>query len=246
MTAIEAIRGSLGSVWAADEAAEGTWVTTACLYPSNASIRVLVRGGSELFVVSDEAGAIHEVTSSGLAFPSPDRRIRHIVRRQGLKIKNGVIYSPDVPSQALGAVITLVANTSKEAAHWGYEHSQFSSSKNFREELLQMIDTMAGRMVEHNAFLIGASNKQHRFEHVIRRDRNRITVIDPVMNDPSSINAKVVAHLDIRQKLGNTLRQRLIYDDRIQWMAADINLLKVGATPVPFSGIREVLPKLVA
>jgi hypothetical protein len=246
MTFVDTLRESLGILCSVDKVGEGAWVTTTCLYPSNASIRVLVRGRFESFVVSDEAGAVHDVTSSGVAFPDPDRRIRHIVRRHGLKIEDGVVYSPMVPSAALGPVIALVANASKEAAHWGYDHLQTTTSRNFREELARLVDFLVGARVEHDAYLVGASNKPHRFEHVIRLTENRLLVIDPVMNDASSINSRVVAHLDIRNNFQKSLRQRLVYDDNVKWSAADINLLKVGATPLPFNGISDVLPKLVA
>lgn len=245
MTACELIRNAFRTLADCQPSEDGACVATHCLYPSNSWVRVRVRGRADEFVVSDEGGAVEEVTSIGLAFPEAERRIKRIARKQGLKVSKGRIYSPPVNKEGLHAAIILVANISKEAAHWGVEHMGFPALRNFREELTRLIDRMVGHEIQHDAHLIGASNKEHRFEHVIRL-HERLILIDPVMNDASSINAKVVAHLDLRQTMRANLDQRLVYDDRATWQAADLNLLKVGATPVPFSQMPDVLPRLVA
>jgi hypothetical protein len=245
MTAHESIREAIRALVRCEQAEDGAWVVTHCLYPSNSWVRVRVRGRADEFVVSDEGSAVDEVTSLGLSFPDAERRIRRIARKQGLKVADGVIYSPAVNAEGLHAAIILVANVSKEAAHWGVEHMGFPALRNFREELTRLIDGLIGHEIQHGAPLIGASNKTHRFEHVIRLP-SRLVLIDPVMNDASSINAKVVAHLDIRHAAHGNLDQRLVYDDRAKWLASDLNLLRVGATPVPFSEMPDVLSRLVA
>jgi len=247
MTMQDTVRRAVRTVVRCDRAHDGVWVTTHCLYPSNSSVRVLVRGEADEFVVSDEGGAVDEVISLGLAFPDAERIIRRMARRQGLKVAKGQVYSPSVGVDGIGAAVILVANVSKEAAHWGVDHMGFSTPRNFRVELTKLIDGLVGPEIVHeqDGHLVGASNKPHRFEHMIRLS-GRIILIDPVMNDASSINAKVVAHLDVRGAEHRNLDQRLVYDDEAKWLAADLNLLRVGATPVPFSQMPEVLPRLVA
>jgi hypothetical protein len=247
MTMQDAVRKAVRTMARFDRAHNGVWVTTHCLYPSNSWVRVLVRGEANEFLVSDEGGAVDEVTSIGLAFPDAERSIRRMARRQGLKVAKGQIYSPSVGVDGIGAAVILVANVSKEAAHWGVEHMGFGTPRNFRVELTKLIEGLVGCGIQHqqDGHLVGASNKPHRFEHVIRLS-SRLILIDPVMNDASSINAKVVAHLDVRHAEHLNLDQRLVYDDQAKWLAADLNLLRVGATPVPFSQMPEVLPRLVA
>ncbi len=44
----------------------GFHVPTQCLYPSNNGVSVVVRGGGDSFIVSDEGGALNEIRGSGI------------------------------------------------------------------------------------------------------------------------------------------------------------------------------------
>ena len=93
-------------------------VSTHCLYPSNGTVSVSVRKHFDSFVVSDDGDAIREAERSGLNIYKIDNRLKHLVKMQGLLVKNGAIYSPPIPLNAIPAVVLLVANASKEAANW--------------------------------------------------------------------------------------------------------------------------------
>lgn len=228
------------------ETEAGVRVATHCLYPSNACVTVLVQGQGEQFVVSDEGGAYDEIASAGIAFAEADKRLRPLVARQGLMVANGVIFSPRVSQGGLAAAIVLVANLSKEAAHWGMSHLRPAAGASFREEMERIIGTFADAKVRRAERLTGASNKQHSFEYALRPGDRRLVLIDPVYNDRSSISSKALAHLDVRSLGDRNIEQRLVYDDRVPWDAADLNLLKVGATPVPLSRLTQVLKGLAA
>lgn len=228
-----------------EETPLGLLVATQCLYPSNAPVAVLIQGRTDEFVVSDDGGAVDQVESAGVPFPDPDRRLKPMLRRKGLKIASGAIHSPRVPPVGLPAAVALVANASKEAAHWGLMHLRPRRARDLASEVKRIIDGFGG-LGRTGELFVGASNKQHAFEFVLRPKPNLVLLIDPVLNDPSSINAKVVAHIDVRQAGNDNVEQRLIYDDEEDWGAADLNLLKVGATPIPLSQFNGVLQRLVA
>jgi hypothetical protein len=80
-----------------------------------------------------------------------------------------------------------------------------------------------------------SSNKAHKFQNVVTLSGGRRLIVDPRSNDASSINARVVANLDVKATNNPTLEQRLIYDDEEAWTAADLNLLQGGAPSIPFS-----------
>ena len=61
-------------------------LSTHCLYPSNATVSVVIKGGLDEFIVSDDGGAIDEIASSGVRDRITDRQIRGMVKRQGLKV----------------------------------------------------------------------------------------------------------------------------------------------------------------
>ena len=68
--------------------------------------------------------------------------------------------------------------------------------------------------------------------------------MDAVSNDASSINARLVANLDVKATNDPMIDQRIVYDDAQRWTAADLNLLQVGATIVPFSQSKHVIPRI--
>jgi hypothetical protein len=69
-------------------------------------------------------------------------------------------------------------------------------------------------------------------------------IIDAVAHDASSINARVVANLDIKSVGDPLIDQRIVYDDQEEWTPADLNLLQVGAPAIPFSRSEEVIYRL--
>ena len=161
-------------------------------------------------------------------------------------MKEGVIYTPPCPIEAVAPSVLLVANASQEIARWMFDHTKVRKARDFREALSIFLQNRFERRLTHNAVLIGQSNKAHRFANVVSLDGGRRLVIDPVTHDTSSINARVVANLDIRSSNESGLIQRIIYDDDEKWSASDLNLLQVGAPAVPFSQSNEVIERVAA
>ena len=74
---------------------DGVLVTTHCMYPSNGLVQVVVRGGTETVVASDEGGAFGEAASAGIPIAEHHKVLVHLIKDQGLLMKEGVIfYSP--------------------------------------------------------------------------------------------------------------------------------------------------------
>ncbi|MCC6780114.1 MAG: hypothetical protein IT537_26355 [Hyphomicrobiales bacterium] len=72
-------------------------------------------------------------------------------------------------------------------------------------------------------------------------------LVDPVINESSSINARVVANLDVKLLGDKKTKQFIIFDDSLKWSASDLNLLRVAQTPiVPFSRADQEFERLAA
>lgn len=223
------------------------WVRTQCLYPSNDSVTVRVEGGNASFVVSDNGGAIEEASSSGVSVTEALRAIGRIASQQGLILSGTQIVSPVVSPEQLSAAIVLVANVSQEVAHWLLSHVRVRLPRNFKKALADLLERSFGEVeLKHQIPIIGASNKAHKFEHVINLASGKRVLIDPVLNDASSINARVVANFDVKQANIDGLDQRIIYDDQDDWKSSDLSLLGMGATIVPFSAAAKVIERLKA
>lgn len=221
-------------------------LTTQVLYPSNGMVRVSLRLQNGKVSASDDGGAVYEAQSAGAFLGGSARSLKHIVAPHGLTFADMAIVSPFVtPESALGVAV-LVANASSEAAHWMYANAKVRPSHNFRQLLADLLLSKYENMVSPNARIIGASSKAHTFPHLVKIRGDRSLLIDPVSNDPSSINARVVANLDVRSANNAGIEQRIVYDDNIPWEAANLNLLEVGAKIVPFSKLDSVIQRLVA
>jgi hypothetical protein len=224
---------------------DGGWrVVTHCMYPSNALVSVTVRGGIQTAVASDEGGAFGEALSAGIAVKNYAAAVSHLLKDQGLLMSDGIIYTPPVTIEATAPSVLLVANASQDLARWMFEHAKVKKARDFRQALSDFLQKRFENRLTHNAVIVGKSNKPHRFANVISLENGRRLVIDPVVRDTSSINARVVANLDVRTANDQGVVQRIVYDDDESWSASDLNLLQVGAPAVPFSRSQEVIERM--
>jgi hypothetical protein len=223
---------------------DGVRVTTHCMYPSNGLVQVTLRGGAETVIASDEGGAVGEALSAGI--PVKDYMLVHLIKDQGLSIKKGVIYTPQIPIEAVSLGILHVANASQEIAHWLYKHVKIKRTRDFKAMLAEFLALAFHDRVSHNAIIIGNSNKPHKFANVVSLPNGRRLIVDPAVHDASSINARIVANLDVKAIRDPLLEQRIVFDDEEDWTPADLNLLQVGATVIPFSRSSEVIRRIAA
>jgi len=210
-------------------------VSTHVLYPSNGTVTVTVRGGEREFCVFDDGAAVSEMISAGLRGPIPDRMLRNRVCNRGLEVSKGVIRCPTIPVEGIPAAILLVANASRDVAEWAIERLPFRVVRNFRDDLAVLLDRYFHDALTKDIPIVGASNKPHKFSYVARMPGERTIIVDPVSNEPASINSRVVAHLDIRNAHNPSVTQFLVYDDSVRWNASDLKLLEIGAPTIPFS-----------
>ena len=222
---------------------DGLRVATHCLYPSNGVVTVVIRGGEDAFIVTDDGGAISEAGAAGFQSRAADKQIRGLLKLYGLKVQNGSIVSPVVERDELVATIMLVANAAKEVAEWSLAHLRFEPRRNFKADLA---DLLARHFTDNDkpASVVGNSNRSYKFEHMIHLNNGRRLIIDPVVNDSSSINARVVANLDVKMAGAPGLEQLIVYDDQVNWSSADLKVLEVGARTVPFSSAESVIKRV--
>ena len=70
-------------------------------------------------------------------------------------------------------------------------------------------------------------------------------VVDAVSKDANSINARVVANLDVKSAEHPKLIQRIVYDDEEDWRADDLTRLQMSCvTLAAFSKSEQVLRRI--
>lgn len=241
MNGLEFVREALSPFPRLEQSAERIAVPTHCLYPSNAGVTVFVSGGPNGAIVSDDGGAIDELSTHNRMVPDPDRFLRRFCRPAGLKSERGKIYSPAVVSDQLISAVILVANASAMAAHYGFENIKLRHRRDLRQELRNILErNFAKDRIETERELAGKSTRAYRFDRVVRINQNHLLVIDAVLPDPNSINSHAIAHIDLRQLEDENIVQRMVYDDQEEWRSADLNLLQMAAPLVPISGLEPV------
>jgi hypothetical protein len=231
---------------ALESVADGLRVTTHCMYPSNGLVRVTLKGGHQTVMATDDGEAVGEALAAGIAPGNADNVLRHLFRDQGIAISRGIIYSPAVPIEDVNLVIVQVANAARDAALWLYSNIRLKKTRDFENLLSAYLEREFANRLSHKYKIAGKSSKSHKFNNVIALSNNEILIVDPVLNDASSINSRVVANLDVRALENPKIHQRIVYDDEDRWSASNLNLLQVGATVVPFSRARDVIGRIAS
>lgn len=221
----------------------GFRITTHLMYPSNGLVRVYVRGGDRTAMVSDDGEALGEGTAAGVHLKNPDRVLKHFVRDRGLTIQDGILAAPKVDIDAAHVSVVHVANVARDVAHWAYEHGGVRRSIDFKALLARYLETSFREQLSEDR-IHGASTKAHKFANVVSFANGKRLIVDPVSNDPGSISSRVLANLDVRESHNPNIIQRIVYDDSEKWSPADLTLLKIGATPVPFSMAKSVIHRV--
>lgn len=248
MTSVEVINEAL-SQWPQPRAqGSRVIVPTHCLFGSGGIINVVVEGGRDTFTCHDGGAAIDEFEACGGNIPNAAKVLRSHFRKIGFKVDDGgQISAPAVGSDALAASIALVANATREAADFLLDRWRPVFKRDFKDMVRQLLESeFSAQRLARGLTYVGDSNKRHKFDFVVRLAQDRSLLLDAVVPEATAINSATVKHLDIKAKGDPHLVQRILYDDRHEWKAADLNVLRLGATPVPFSHAKEVLEQIAA
>ena len=224
----------------------GVRLNTHCLYPNNGNVQVVVYGAGSSFFVTDEGGAIREAETAGAEIKHPDLKFSKLLAKQGLGIKNGAIISPSVGLENIAAAIAIVANASKEVSEALFDSWKLARARNIKDLVKNLLRHELQRETKEEK-IPGKSNKPHSFENVIEFMNGSKLLVDAVIRDPSSINARFVANLDVRSKQYPQIGQRIIYDDSDDWQAADLSLLSdTGVQVIAFSKSESALREAIS
>lgn len=240
---IEIVKAALDRITGYSVVENGVRLNTHCLYPNNGFVRVTVFGAGSEFFVTDEGGAFREASQAGADVHYKDRKFSKALAHQGLHIKDGAISTPTVSIDALPTAIALVANASKETAEWIFEHWKLERTRKFKDVLKSLLQHEFTDVKEQD--ITGVSNKPHNFDTVIHFMNGSRLLVDAVIKDSNSVNARVVANLDVKNAEHSGLAQSIVYDDEDEWGAADLSLLKVSGVPViAFSKASQALKRI--
>ena len=222
-------------------------INTQCLYPSNAVVQVIVRRVASGFLVSDDGGAVREAVTAGVQLSkAAQAKYVGVTSKQGLHFHNGVVSAPSVPIEALPVAVVLVANAAKEIADQIFLHYRIKRVRDFRALVSGLLRNELMQS-PHEELIAGQSTRTYRFENVIVLPSGKRAIVDPVLRDSNSINARVIANLDVHGAANDSITQRIVYDDEENWESDELNVLHMTSVPVvPFSKAKIALSDLLA
>lgn len=212
---------------------DGYEVTTHCTFPSGTHIRLLIKGGKDSFLVTDNGASLEETELAG--FPAAFFSFYRFAKQHGLKFSPPELYVEQVSYDLLPAAIITLANAAKEMTQHYIEQRKFLKKRDFKNELKYFLTDTFKKQVTHEFLITGHSTKKHRFDHAIKGDAGGVLLIDSVVKEPSAINACIVSNIDVKQLNDPAIKQRIIYDDKEKWGSENLSLLKVAAMTLPFS-----------
>jgi len=245
MNRIEIVSQALASVFGARETPRGMQVVTHCMYPTNTLVQLTLDGHGDDYVVTDRGAAVDQIVASGAEVHNPDRLLRGVVARFGVHAHHGELYMRARGPAAIAHAVCTVANASVVASEHLFAHLKIRPAGSFKALVSEiLVRSNVGEVVQSE--IPGNSNKLHHFDNVVRLDARRRVIIDPVLHDPSSMNARVVANMDVKAAQHPDVLQRIVYDDRERWKPEEIGLLAMGAVAVPLSRLNESLARLQA
>lgn len=224
---------------------DGGWaVDTTCLLPTGEVVTVTVRGGDREATVSDDGLAVAEIENVGADLHDPDRSLRRYASRYGVNIKNGQFFLR-VPTDEAGAAVMLVANAVSDAVSSEISKARLTPVRDIRKALSDFLRMRLPQLGEHKDRLAG-KYATHEFQHVYEgSERKRKLIVDAVLPEPSSINSRIVAHIDVKQEYGHQIDQYIVFDDTARWTTDKLGLMQLAASLVPFSQIDQALiPRL--
>ena len=230
-------------------------VSTHCLYPSNKAVTVYISGGARECVVSDNGGAIDELTTAGLTVGGRDgifRQMKSICKDRGLHIQRAKIVSPPVPLEAVPTALVMVANAARDVAIWGMQNIRPRRKRDMKAVISNTLAKyFSPERIMAEEQVTGASTRRYRIDWVVRlSDRARL-LVDSVLPEPASINAKAVAHMDIHRLAADSANNEspmfnscLAYDPDDEWKSSDLSLLQMAGKLVALPTLSKALKQI--
>lgn len=223
---------------------DGLLVPTPVLYPSNGNVVVFVTGGANKCVVSDRGDALRVARSHGAEITDTDAWLRHVLKGSFLRSASGNITSGEIEIKNVIAGIALVARAATAAVTYAIEHYVPRNEVTLENRAYRELRSHFGpAQVARGVSIYGASDRSYSFDFSVNSIGEKPLVLDTVSPNANSINAKVVAHIDISNLHGRAPLHAIVYDQTADWGAAEINLLQSAAQLLPVSHLSKELAR---
>ncbi len=230
----------ISSAFAPVPDADGVLVPTPILYPSNGNVVVHVSGGSRTCVVSDRGDALRNARAHAVEIPNIDHWLTLSLRGSSLRGVSGQITSSEMKLEDVFSGIALVARAASDAVRYAIEHYKRSDETIYDRTYRELTARFGAPNVSRQTTAIGASNRNYHFDFAAPIGA-RLLLIDTVLPNANSVNAKAIAHIDVGNLKEKSPFHSIVYDADADWDASDINLLQSAAQLLPVGRLSKEL-----
>lgn len=222
-------------------------IVTHCQLPGGSLIKVRVRRSEHGWIVSDGGAALDEAVAAGVSKPAFGLNVRRAIRAKGLSFSEGRIESPSIGLESLYNATIIVANTARDIAETLIMVGDAGDNETLERRARKILITRFHTWVSAKPVIIpGASERAHTFDNALDLPDGRRVLVDVVKHQGNSINATVVANLDIQRLNNPKFVQRIVFDPNESWKPEEIELLSVGATPVALPSLADAIGRIAA
>lgn len=222
-------------------------IITHCQLPGGSLVKVRVRRSGQGWIVSDGGAALDDAVAAGVERPIFGLNVRRVLRSKGLSFVEGRIESPSIQLESLYNATVIVANTARDIAETLIMVGGNADSETLEKKTRRILVTRFHSWVLAKPVIIhGASEREHTFDNALDLPDGRKVLVDVVKHQGNSINATVVANLDVQRLNNSKLVQRIVFDPTEAWKREEIELLGVGAVPVALPALADAIGRIAA
>lgn len=222
-------------------------VTSHCLLPNGSLAQVRIRAVGDEWIVSDGGAALDDALSSGVEHPTFTLNVRRAIRSKGLHFIDGRIESPKVGANSLFNAVIIVANACRDIAETLIMLGNGGTEEGLDARARKILVTrFQSWLLSKPVIISGASERVHKFDNALDLPDGRKVLVDAVKHQGNSINAVLVANLDVKRLENSRLIQRIVFDPNESWKQEEISLLGVGATPVALPNLADAIGRIAA
>ncbi|MCD8455925.1 hypothetical protein FUT69_10230 [Xylella taiwanensis] len=106
----------MSAAYQAQQYSDGVLITTHGIYPTGECVPVRIYDGEESFIVPDACNVILSIELSGGRIENPDKTIKMVAQKLGIKCSKGILSTKPVAWRDLPFAIASLVNVSQKIA----------------------------------------------------------------------------------------------------------------------------------
>lgn len=214
------------------------------LFPSGAHVSLVVHGGPDRYVVTDDGAATYEAELMGVSRTFP-RIAREVAERAGVRFNDHEFFEAEAPVDRLPGIIAVVADTARTAVEQAAialaERIEADTRQSITDRLVSIFGAGA---VTHDAKVVGASQHTWKFDAAVTCHDS--TVLFALTSPSANSVASAFVKMDDVRRLDTPPRNVAVLTKRAAFKPDQITILNRAAKLISVDDPDAEFRRLVA